>query len=203
MNLDQAVIKGILSEAMVPGRWYEVKDLIHLMQASHTGFTTRDMEEMPSEPGRPRWHRLVTNAVRLSPGRDDYDDDSWTELRTRKPKRTYQYSIAPNDPVEEQLVREARHDDGSGFVYAITNPAWPEWVKVGMTIDIEERLAAYQVYSPQKDYSELHSVRVADRRASEGLAHRLASDASSAEPSGEWFQILDSTVISILDGLIS
>ena len=27
-----------------------------------------------------------------------------------------------------------------GYVYVITNPAWPEWVKIGMAIDAEDRL---------------------------------------------------------------
>ena len=200
MRLNQEIIKDILSEAMEPGRWYEVRDLIGLLEMSHSGFTTWDIEQLPSEPGRPRWHRLVTNSVRLSPGRDDYDDDSWTELRTRRPKRNFQYSIAPRDLVEEQLVREARFDDGSGYVYAITNPAWSDWVKIGMTIDIDGRLASYQTYSPGNDYSVAHSVKVRDRRRSEALAHRRASDAS-AGISGEWFKIPMTEAANILESL--
>lgn len=200
MNLNQEIIKEFLSREMTPGQWYEVKDLITLMDDRYTHFTIWDLEPIPSEPQRPRWHRLVTNSVRLSPGRDDYDDDSWVELRTRRPKRNFQYSIASIDPVEQQLVSEARIDNGSGHIYAITNPAWPDWVKIGMTIDIDGRLAAYQTYSPGNDYSVAFSVEVVDRRRSEALAHRKTSDLSAAE-SGEWFKVPLSEVTSILSSL--
>ena len=35
-----------------------------------------------------------------------------------------------------------------GFVYIIFNPAYPEWIKAGMTIDYEKRLNVYNQYSP-------------------------------------------------------
>ena len=145
MNLNEQRIQEILSAALKVGKWYEVRELIELVESTYTKFTSWDTEPVPSEPQRPRWHRLVTNAVRRSPGRDDYSDNSWVELRTRKMARNFQYGIKPKDLVEAQLVREARNDDGSGFVYAITNPSWPGWVKIGMTIDMDARLAAYQV----------------------------------------------------------
>ncbi len=204
MNLSEQRIKEILSTAMEPGTWYEVKELIDLLERTHTGFTTWDTDPLPSEPQRPRWHRLVTNAVRLSPGRDDHNDNSWVELRTRKLTRNFQYAIRPKDTIEDQLVREAKNDDGSGFVYAITNPAWPGWMKFGTTIDLDARLAAYQIYSPRKDYTILHSVKVANRHISEGLAHRRAADASGdVDPSGEWFCISVETGMSILNSMRS
>ena len=125
-----------------------------------------------------------------------------TRLRPqqRKLTRNFEYAIKPKDAVEDQLVREARTDDGSGFLYAITNPAWPGWVKIGMTIDLDARLAVYETYAPLRDYAVLHSMQVADRHISEGFAHRKAADASGGvDPSGEWFYISDATGISILD----
>ena len=202
MNLSEQRIKESLSTVMEPGTWYEVKELIDLLEKTHTEFTTWDTEPLPSEPQRPCWHRLVTNAVRLRPGRDDHNDNSWVELRTRKSTRDFQYAIRLKDSVEDQLVREAQSDDGSGFVYAITNPSWPGWAQIGMTIDLDARLTAYQVYSPRKDYAILHSVKVANRHISEGLAHRKAADASEdVDPSGEWFYISAPTGISILDSI--
>ncbi len=116
MNLNEQRIQEILSAAMKVGKWYEVRELIELFESTYTKFTSWDTEPVPSEPQRPRWHRLVTNAVRRSPGRDDYSDNSWIGLRTRKMARNFQYGIKPNDLVEAQLFREARNDDGSGFV---------------------------------------------------------------------------------------
>ena len=42
-----------------------------------------------------------------------------------------------------------------GYVYILTNPAWPDWVKVGMAIDAEDRCNSYQTSSPYRDY-QLH-----------------------------------------------
>ena len=39
-----------------------------------------------------------------------------------------------------------------GQVYVITNPNFPDWVKVGMAIDAEDRLNGYQTSSPFRDY---------------------------------------------------
>ncbi|MEK9820466.1 MAG: hypothetical protein VW443_12860, partial [Pseudomonadales bacterium] len=35
-----------------------------------------------------------------------------------------------------------------GYVYAIRNKAWPEWVKIGKAIDAQDRLNGYQTSSP-------------------------------------------------------
>jgi hypothetical protein len=39
-----------------------------------------------------------------------------------------------------------------GFLYLISNPAYPEWVKIGQTTDYEKRLQNYQTSSPFADY---------------------------------------------------
>lgn len=39
-----------------------------------------------------------------------------------------------------------------GFVYVISNPAWPGMYKIGMTTNHKRRLAQYQTYSPHRDY---------------------------------------------------
>ena len=71
-----------------------------------------------------------------------------------------------------------------------------------MTIDLDARGAAYQVYSPLKDYAVFHSVKVTNRHISEGLGHRMAADASKGiDPSGEWFRISDAVGVSILDSI--
>ena len=46
----------------------------------------------------------------------------------------------------------------AGYVYVITNAAWPEWVKVGMAIDADDRLNGYQTSSPFRDYELQYSV---------------------------------------------
>lgn len=39
-----------------------------------------------------------------------------------------------------------------GFVYLITNPAWPNHMKIGSAIDVKRRFNSYQTYSPMRDY---------------------------------------------------
>ena len=40
----------------------------------------------------------------------------------------------------------------SGYVYIISNPAHPGWLKVGVTEDIKSRLHTYQTSDPQRAY---------------------------------------------------
>ena len=75
-----------------------------------------------------------------------------------------------------------------GYVYAITNPAWPEWVKIGMAIDAEDRCNGYQTSSPFRDYKVEHVVVTNNRRAAEAEAHKLATKIAK-EVRGEWFKL--------------
>lgn len=39
-----------------------------------------------------------------------------------------------------------------GFLYIITNPSFPDWVKIGTTTNFKTRLQAYQTSSPFRNY---------------------------------------------------
>lgn len=74
-----------------------------------------------------------------------------------------------------------------GEVYVIYNKAWPEWVKVGMAVDSNDRLKNYQTSSPFRDYALLYSYEVNDRRVAESAAHvRLAKECDNIN---EWFKL--------------
>lgn len=75
-----------------------------------------------------------------------------------------------------------------GYVYAITNPAWPEWVKIGMAVDADDRCNGYQTSSPFRDYKIEHVVVTNNRRAAEAEAHKLANKIAR-EVRGEWFKL--------------
>ena len=78
-------------------------------------------------------------------------------------------------------------DSAEGEVYIITNKAWPEWVKVGMAVDSQDRLKNYQTSSPFRDYVLLYAYKVNDRRAGESAAHaRLAKECDNIN---EWFKL--------------
>ena len=75
-----------------------------------------------------------------------------------------------------------------GYVYVISNPAWPEWVKVGMAIDANDRCSSYQTSSPLRDYILHCAISSEDRRKDESTAHKLL-DGISSDRRGEWFKV--------------
>jgi len=87
-----------------------------------------------------------------------------------------------------------------GEVYVIANKAWSGWVKIGMTVDAEDRLSSYQTSSPYRDYLLLHKVFFADRRRAESTAHSLASEIAK-ERMNEWFRMSPSDAIKIINSL--
>ena len=87
-----------------------------------------------------------------------------------------------------------------GYVYVITNPAWPAWVKIGMAIDTDDRCNSYQTSSPHRDYELKYDIETGDRRALEQAAHKEASKLAN-ESKGEWFKIDVETAIEILNNL--
>lgn len=72
-----------------------------------------------------------------------------------------------------------------GFVYAITNPSWPDYVKVGSAIDVYDRLNSYQTSSPKRDYKLETYVFVEDRIEFEKYIH------SKYKCDGEWVKDLN------------
>jgi len=91
-------------------------------------------------------------------------------------------------------------DVKEGYVYVITNKAWPDWVKIGMAIDANDRLNGYQTSSPHRDYVLEHSVYSNDRRKSEQEAHTKAAKLAE-EANGEWFKLTVEQAIEVLNNL--
>lgn len=87
-----------------------------------------------------------------------------------------------------------------GQVYIITNPNFPEWVKVGMAVDSEDRLNGYQTSSPFRDYALFQSWPVSDRRSAEAEAHALLEKAYDRK--GEWFNCTPEQAQSAIAGLM-
>ena len=74
--------------------------------------------------------------------------------------RTYRYIVqeqclyvrANLARVKYLQCRKKASNIPEGFVYAISNPAFPDYIKIGSTVDVIERLSTYQTYSPFRDY---------------------------------------------------
>lgn len=87
-----------------------------------------------------------------------------------------------------------------GQVYIITNPNFPEWVKVGMAVDSEDRLNGYQTSSPFRDYTLFTFWPVSDRRVAEADAHELLK--KTYQRKGEWFKCTPEEAESAIAGLM-
>ena len=86
-----------------------------------------------------------------------------------------------------------------GEVYAITNPAWPEWVKIGKAVDSDDRLNGYQTGSPFRDYQVVKSLKTDNRHEAERTMHRLFEKVAE-QRSFEWFKIPRSKVEELFNG---
>jgi len=85
-----------------------------------------------------------------------------------------------------------------GYVYAITNPAWSGWVKIGMAIDADDRCNGYQTSSPFRDYVLEHMIVTKNRRKTEAEAHKAASKLATSR-NGEWFNLGVEEAKKVLD----
>lgn len=87
-----------------------------------------------------------------------------------------------------------------GYVYVLSNPAWPEWVKVGMAIDANDRCGSYQTSSPYRDYVLHHAVASDDRRVAEYEAHTALEKVADSRR-GEWFKIPVDKAVECMTGI--
>ena len=76
----------------------------------------------------------------------------------------------------------------AGYLYIVTNEAFPEWVKVGTTANLTERLHVYQTGDPFRRYRIVFSLhhpefRQAEKRIKEVMKH-FALDIK-----GEWYKV--------------
>mgnify|MGYP006445215089 FL=1 len=87
-----------------------------------------------------------------------------------------------------------------GQVYVIVNPNLPEWVKVGMAIDAEDRLNNYQTSSPFRDYVLNYKWNVSDRRAAESESHTELH--KLYERRSEWFKCTPEQAQEVVSGIV-
>lgn len=59
-----------------------------------------------------------------------------------------------------------------GFVYIISNKAWENMYKVGISYDPLSRLAQYQTYSPYRDYKLEGYYYFCDKKKAERILHK-------------------------------
>lgn len=96
----------------------------------------------------------------------------------------------------------------SGYVYIISNPAHPNFLKFGITEDIQSRLSTYQTGDPKRAYKiEYYILHPDYKRAEKKIQEMLKYFAKSQK--NEWAEIslpiaisrLQETLIDYTEGL--
>lgn len=107
------------------------------------------------------------------------------------------------DKEKSRKRHRASRDSKEGHIYCITNPAYPEWVKVGLTTtDIEKRLMSYNTGSPHRDYVVDFLIESPiDIYDFELEVHKEIDD-HAFETKNEWFRIELNEAITIIKQLI-
>ena len=130
--------------------------------------------------------------------------DNWYPSRMRKRERNcitchdikrLERRIKQKGMTPRMLARlfQMKHNNDyskikEGFVYILTNPAWKDWIKVGMAVDANDRKNNYQTGSPYRDYKLYYKRFFEDRKTAEKKAHDVVSKIAT-ESNGEWFKI--------------
>lgn len=79
-----------------------------------------------------------------------------------------------------------------GYVYAVHNPAWKDYVKIGCSIDVYDRLKSYQTSSPLRDYQLVGYVFSDNKLSLEKEIHE------KFERNGEWVKTDPTKIKSFL-----
>jgi hypothetical protein len=74
-------------------------------------------------------------------------------------------------------------DIKAGFVYLFENRVYPDHYKVGMCVDVEDRLSTYQTYDPYRSFKLVRSEFVLDRRETE---RKILTHFKISLEQGEW-----------------
>lgn len=84
--------------------------------------------------------------------------------------------------------QDSRTKYSNGYVYLVTNDAWPEWVKVGRAMNTKTRLKAYQTSSPLRDYEIMIKAECTNTQKLESiLLDEMKEHATDSK--GEWLKL--------------
>lgn len=100
-----------------------------------------------------------------------------------------------------RVVEDLYSATRQGYVYIVWNKAWPEWVKVGMAVDAEDRLKTFNTGCPFRDYTVVKTYYTEDRFAAEQEAHDLLTLLAD-DRKGEWFKINFKEATALLNTIL-
>lgn len=104
-------------------------------------------------------------------------------------ERKYARKLAGLSFLKFKLQNGVKYSDcKEGLFYIISNEAYKNYAKVGMTIDLDGRLKSYQTYSPFRDFKVKRYEFVRDRRVTEQMVlNRYKFDIENT--AGEWIEM--------------
>ena len=101
--------------------------------------------------------------------------------------------LAGRSLLKVNFDRGARFTDiKAGIVYLIENVAFPNYCKVGMTINLKQRLEVYQTYDPYRRFKVRKYDFVLDRCLTE---KQILSNSNLFNEQGEWIKTDNADVI--------
>jgi len=133
--------------------------------------------------------------VKILPNEHDgksFEESSHIMSISRKPAKLYQ------EPLGEIFEEEAPGPEG--FVYAMTNPAFEGWIKVGKAYDVDIRLRNYLTSDPHRLYEMRIRQQVENRHSAEKKAHEELKKRTN-EWIGEWFKLSITEVDEVISQL--
>ena len=107
-------------------------------------------------------------------------------------------ATTPALPAITRSLRERvyREEDVEGYVYVVSNPAYPGYVKIGYAGDCGKRLSQFQTGSPYRDYEMLAYAYTTKKREAETWMHELFA---AHRVGGEWFLVSVTEAVAALE----
>jgi hypothetical protein len=136
------------------------------------------------------WREMGTNHHMNDEGLVFYKNEHRTVEGYLKQGGTMDKIVFKNTKVKDisALVKALYDKEEFGDVYAIWNPSFPEWIKVGKAIDAYDRCNGYQTSSPFRDYTVVARLPCENRHEKEKEMHKIFEHFSE-QRNGEWFKI--------------
>lgn len=127
--------------------------------------------------------------------------------KERKAKKIFEYkqSLMISDQLQhkhklfkEESTSVSHSKIEEGFIYFIINPIFKHWIKIGSTLNLDDRLISYQICDPYRQYKIIYSKFFKNRKHAEIHIHNLFA---KQRGNGEWFKINVKKAIKIINNL--
>lgn len=94
-----------------------------------------------------------------------------SDIRLHKKIAGLNFLFLLNERISEREVLQVKKSSNikqhCGVVYVIANPAFPDYLKIGITKNLQKRLSSYQTYDPYRQFTVIKTIFVANIRNAE------------------------------------